>query len=114
VRLRATGTSFRAIARELGMSLGGVQRALRRAGLTVTTAEPVEHFEDLPDRSQWWRLCALERWRLNHHIRAPVPIHDTDGTHRLCCLAHGVDPDRSPDFGGYEAHPQAEPADDDW
>ena len=42
VGLRATGTSFRAIARELGMSLGGVQRALRRAGLTVTTAEPVE------------------------------------------------------------------------
>jgi hypothetical protein len=31
VRLRAIGTSFRQIARELGVSLAGVQRALKRA-----------------------------------------------------------------------------------
>jgi IS30 family transposase len=32
-RLRALGFSFRAIAGELGLSLGGVQRELRRAGV---------------------------------------------------------------------------------
>jgi hypothetical protein len=114
VRLRATGISLRKIARQLGMSVAGVQRALARTGGPPTAV--VEHWEDLPDPTQWWRLNAMERWRVNHHIPAPgVPIHDTDGAHRLCCLAHGVDPDYRPDFGEYHFRPRTTAVDlDSW
>ena len=47
-RLRAVGWSFRQIARELGMSLAGVQRALKRAGGVV--GQPAAQIIDQQDR----------------------------------------------------------------
>jgi hypothetical protein len=78
VRLRALGMSYRSIARELGMSLGGVQRALRKAGVvpgqpatqvvedrdTEITAE-LSHLLDGDD------VDMLSLWRLAH-LMAPA------------------------------------------
>ncbi len=48
-RLRAAGFSFRQIARALGMSLAGVQRALRRAGVVpgMPAAQVVDEREQV-------------------------------------------------------------------
>ena len=124
--LRRQGAPFRVIAQRMGMSLGAVQKSVKRAQklsdapatgepgnvvAVVTDAGP--YADELEDPDDWPTLNPVERWRFGHLTGRPVPLHDED--HKLCCLAHGLDPSWTPDDHGSLGHPWPDAEyTDDW
>jgi hypothetical protein len=100
------------IAERLNMSLGSVQKSVRRqqklaaamaggepgavvAAITDDVAAEDLTAEQLADPDVWRQLDPLERNRFGHIPGGKrVPLHDDD--HQLCCIAHGLDPDWRP------------------
>src|SRR6478736_4189450 len=113
--MRRAGVPFRTIAERLNMSLGAVQKALRRSqNLAAVYPAAVDDVVYSPDEwpkaattppvgDGWQVLNPVERWRYAMQTgRRDIPIHDDD--HRRCCLAYGIDPNWRPDMGGSASH----------
>ena len=137
LRLYHAKVSQRDIAKRLGCSLGTVQYIIRRekraqqlpdalgepGNVPTVISDEGLCAEDVADRPELWFKCnPLERYRLLHHQpqvlglvaaghRLP-PIHDDD--HAACCVAHGVDPDWTPDSYDTVSHPWPPDEPDDW
>jgi hypothetical protein len=114
--MRRQGVPFRVIAERLNMSLGAVQKAVRRAQMVpVGELGPRAGDIDPADPDGWRQLNPVERYRFGMLTGRRVPAHDED--HSLCCLQYGLDPDWRPNGGhdrnGGHPWPPAE-RDDDW
>jgi hypothetical protein len=100
-QLRREGVPFRVIADRLGMSLGAVQKALRRAQKlpAVGGLGPRAGAIDPADADAWRQLNPVERYRFAFVPGGKsVPVPDDD--HWLCCCQRGLDPNWRP--GGHD------------